>query len=80
MLFMIKYQAKADNDDPHSHFMRCVYAECDAEPAWEKVFDLVRRVSGGDFATESVVIEESAAGRDPNELDRLKLQTPVYRI
>lgn len=80
MLFTLKYQTINDAADPHSHFTRTIYLESDTEPARERVIELVARVSGGDFSTESVRIEEHRGGRDPEDLRRFKEQTKVYRL
>lgn len=80
MLFVIKYQTKKDAADPHSHFTQSIYAESDARPTKDKVLDLVRRVTGGNFAPETVVVEECEVGSDPEELKRFKEQNLVHDL
>jgi len=78
MIFKIRYQRKADAADPHSEFGRVIYRECDSEPAWGKVVDSVRRDSEGDFAPESIKIEEIKV--DPEKLERFRKDFKVYRL
>ncbi len=58
MAFMIKYQTKEDAENPHSRFTRSFFVVSKAQPEREKVIGLVGQDSQGDFAPETVVIEE----------------------
>lgn len=77
MIFEIKYQTKKDAADPHSHFTRSFFAEHAVLPTSEMVSKLVEGVSRGDFAHESIQIEEIVQS-DVDEMKKQRMR--IYRF
>jgi DNA-dependent RNA polymerase auxiliary subunit epsilon len=58
MVYEISYQSKRDAHNPHSEFTHSFFIESESEPDTEKVVKAVTKYSKGDFARETIKIEE----------------------
>jgi hypothetical protein len=76
MVYQVSYQSKRDAQDSHSEFNRSFFAESESEPDHEKVVKAVEKYSRGDFASESIKIEE----RPELDATELKKHSPFVKL
>jgi len=78
MLYEVSYQTKQDAQDSHSHFRHSFYVECEPKPSpnSKKIRELVEKRSSGDFAPETILVDEEC-DLDPEKLRKNSL---VYKL
>lgn len=78
MIYEISYQTKQDAQDPHSHFRHSFYVESESKPNPNstEIRELVRKRSGGDFAPETIRVDEEL-DLDP---EKLRKNSVVYKL
>lgn len=69
MIYEVSYQTKQDAQDSHSYFRHSFYVESESEPNpnSKEIRELVEKRSGGDFAPETIRVDEER-DLDPEKL------------
>jgi hypothetical protein len=60
MVYDVSFQTKLDAQDPHSKFIYSFFIESESAPDHERVVKAVEKYSNGDFAPDSVTVEQRA--------------------
>ena len=76
MVYQIKFQTKRDAADPHVNWTDSFYAESDCKPDLGSVRPLVEKFSGGDFAEETIEVQECPY----LDVDQLRKASIVYKL
>jgi DNA-dependent RNA polymerase auxiliary subunit epsilon len=76
MVYQVKFQSKKDAADPHSNWTDSFYIESQNTPDLKAVKLLVEKRSGGDFAEDTIEIEEC-----PNfDADQLRKGGSLFKL